>query len=304
MQVRKKIGSIKKFYLENIHKITCAFQKNTLHLTGAACMGSFLIGSGKLAIAFLSMSFITFISALYTFAIVCAKAYILYGIAHSRNNIVKQFRYYKRSGSFLIMAGIAYMLYAIQLLRYPTTSNFDQNTAISIALFTFVELGLNIKGILVERKNAMPLFHALKIVNLASSCICLVLTQTALLAYTSTQSAIPHNMNSNGLIGILMGFISTLLGIYSIHRANRMMSGKDEKGIKRKIEHLLKKQQMDIPFDIRNIYMRNDGFRIIEVNFKNQMDEQAKKEVYLAALQKLNIVIFDKHDTIREKEMA
>lgn len=85
--------------------------------------------------------------------------------------------------------------------------------ALAIATFTFTEIGLNIRGVIVERKNHAPLIHAIKMINLSSSLICLVLTQTAILSFASD---LPTHAKENGLMGIIMGGVATLIGIYMI----------------------------------------------------------------------------------------
>lgn len=223
----KKSKSLLQKY--SIHHITSKLKKGTLHITGASCLGNTMIGTAKMIIGILSMSFFTCASALYTYTIVITKIYILYGISQTKNNTADQYNYYQRSGKLLVVAGTIYMIYSIILLFHPVNTQYNKYMAIAIACFTFSELALNIRGIIVERNHKMPLFHALQIVNLASSCICLVLTQTAILAFTSIERGVQHNISSNGFIGILMGTLSTILGIYLVIHSDHFMYGKDIK---------------------------------------------------------------------------
>lgn len=302
MQVSSKLKSLLQFYKKDIHLMKIKSKKHTLHITGASCLGSIFIGTGKMVMGILSMSFFTCASALYTYAIVIAKGYVVYGISQSQNNIAEQYEYYKRAGKLLVVAGTAYIIYSIKLYFYPTISHFDLNMALGIASFTFVELGFNIRGIIVERKNKMPLFHALKIVNLASSCICLVLTQTALLAYTSIETGMQHNSSSNGMLGILMGGLSTLLGIYLILRADRIVEGKDSKSICKKIEKIMRKERLVFSFQPIQIRIKEDGKRILVIELKDVIDDKARKQLYDIVLNKMNLVMMDKHDTIEYRE--
>lgn len=276
MQKSSKLNSFIQFYKKDIHFTNTKAKIRTLHLTGASCLSSFLIGTGKLIIAIFSMSFFTCVSALYTYAIVIAKGYVLYGIAHSQNNIAAQYDYYQRSGKLLVIAGTAYIIYSINLLFFPSTNYFDQNMAFGIAFFTFVELGLNIRGIIVERKNNMPLFHALKIINLASSCVCLVLTQTAILAYTSIETGVQNNSNANGIIGILMGTLSTLMGVYLYIHAEHIMNGKEMEEICKKVKKIMKKHKLLYSFTAIQMYLEEDGTQILQVEFHEEFDTVSK----------------------------
>ena len=77
--------------------------------------------------------------------------------------------------------------------------------------FTFTEIALNIRGVLVNRKKGTLLVHALKTINLAASLISLVLTQSAILSIAQGGY---HNPSSNALLGLLAGGGAALLGVF------------------------------------------------------------------------------------------
>jgi len=89
---------------------------------------------------------------------------------------------------------------------------------IGIATVTFTEVGLNIRGVILTRHNHTLLFHAIKMINLSASFIALVLTQTALLSFTEIESDVLEIAKANGAIGIMMGILATVIGIYMICR--------------------------------------------------------------------------------------
>lgn len=186
----------------------------SLHLTGASCVGNTLLGLGKLVMGVLSMSFFTCASALYTFGMVAAKLVALVGFVKMEDSR-EQHRYYKCAGCILIVSSVLYMIYSIRLFIHPKETVYHMYIALAIATFTFTEIGLNIRGVIVERKNHAPLIHAIKMINLSSSLICLVLTQTAILSFASD---LPTHAKANGLMGIIMGGVATLIGVYMILR--------------------------------------------------------------------------------------
>lgn len=187
----------------------------SLHVTGAACVGNLCVGAGKLVMGLLTLSVFTCASALYTFGMVAAKGCALAGIVREGDR-KSQIQCYKRSGYILVAASVLYMIYSVRLLVHPVTSVYSSYVAIEIAAFTFTELTLNIRGVIIERKNHTLLVHAIKIINLASSLICLVLTQTAILSFTSGRSEVYSA--ANGLFGILMGAVASILGAAMVIR--------------------------------------------------------------------------------------
>ncbi|MGN0607145.1 MAG: hypothetical protein ACI4JM_11545 [Oscillospiraceae bacterium] len=58
----------------------------TLHITGAACLGTTFVCLGKLIMGIISLSFFTCVSAFYTFGMVTAKITALAGILKEENS--------------------------------------------------------------------------------------------------------------------------------------------------------------------------------------------------------------------------
>lgn len=191
----------------------------SLHITGASCVGNLCVGVGKLVMGILSLSVFTCASALYTFGMVAAKGCALAGIVREVDP-KRQRRYYKLSGLILIVASVLYIVYSVRLLLHPVVSIYSSYVAIDIAAFTFVELTLNIRGVIIERKNHTLLVHAIKMINLASSLICLVLTQTAILSFA--EESLENQPMANGLFGSLMGTVAAALGVAMIMRILRV----------------------------------------------------------------------------------
>lgn len=216
-----------------------------LHTTGVACIGNTFVGLSKLVMGIVAFSLFTCMSAFYTFGMIIAKLFALFGLYKTENR-KQQYHYYMVSGIILIIASIIYILYSIRLFYYPETLSYDRNVGIAIATFTFIELGINIRGVLRERHNDTPLFHAIKMINLASSLICLVLTQTALLSFAYTDDVSYNYSTANGFMGILMGTVATILGIIMIFRINKMKKQENYSHIFNKVKILAKKNGLFI----------------------------------------------------------
>ena len=193
-----------------------------LRIARVSAVGNVVFGVGKLALGIASMSLLTCVNAFYTFGMVGAKSCVLAG-AIKEENTTAQYRYYKISGIVLIVASALYIAYSAWLVAHPVTSVFSIYIALSIATFTFAELAVNIRGVIVYRHEDTPLLNAIKMINLASSLICLVLTQTALIALVPESQAEMHPA-TNGFMGILMGSAAVILGIVMIRRINKIQA--------------------------------------------------------------------------------
>lgn len=203
----------------------------SLHITGAACLGTTFVGLGKLIMGIISLSFFTCVSALYTFGMVAAKITALAGILKEENS-KQQYRYYKLSGIILTSASTAYILYSLWIQYNPPTAVYHKYIAIGIAAVTFTEIVINIRGVIIESKSSSPLFHALKMINLASSLISLVLVQNAILSFKHFEGEVSDEslaQMSSGLIGIFMGSIAAVLGIIMIIRIDLMQKKRAKK---------------------------------------------------------------------------
>lgn len=185
----------------------------TLHLTGLSGAGNILLAIFKILSGILSVSLFTCVNGFYTLGMVAARYCALAGVIRTKE-VSEQYRYYRWSGIVLIVASCLYIAYSIRMYFQPSYTVYHPYLAMGIATVTFVEIGINLRGVLIFRKNYFPLLHALKTINLATSLISLVLTQAAILSFTDEV----QNPSSNGILGVLMGTCAVLLGVYMLQR--------------------------------------------------------------------------------------
>ena len=226
----------------------------SLQVAGASCIASAAAGMGKLAMGLVSLSLFTCVSAFYSFAMVVAKVVALSALVRGAGRDA-QLRSCKLAGRLLVAASALYMLYSARLIWNPIERGFHLYVAIGIAAFTFFELGLNIRGVLVERRGKEPLFYALKTINLASACISLVLTQRALLALDGGESLTDIHMRANVLMGLLMGGFALLLGVRLILRMKRAARGTNYAPVNRRLRRLAKRGGLSVFW--RPAYLRD-----------------------------------------------
>lgn len=198
----------------------------SLYITGAAATASTFIAAGKLIMGILSLSIFTCANAIYSFGMIGAKGITLTGIRKAQDKS-EQYQYCFYASAVLIVSSLLYIIYSIRLFFSPNTISFDMNIAIGIAAVTFTEVGLNIRGVIITRHNHTLLIHVIKMINLSASLIAIVLTQTAILSFTSKEADSLEISKANGVIGIIMGTVTTLIGIYMIYRVKKLKKQDD-----------------------------------------------------------------------------
>lgn len=167
-----------------------------------------LLTIGKTILTIFSGSFMFLISGGINLLIGFSKRECYLGI---KNNIQSEFK--KRNikiALLLIFSGLMYIIYMTRLLFIKNSSfNYDGFLSINIALISFVEMGFAIAGILRVKRSG-HYYRNIKIINFASACTAIILTQVALLSFTETQNA----NRVNGLSGTGVGLFIVLLGIF------------------------------------------------------------------------------------------
>ena len=203
---------------ERLSKSYSVSINRTLHLAGVSGAGDILLGLGKILSGAVSLSIFVCVNGGYTLGMVVARYCALVGFLRAKN-VKEQCRYYRWPGTILIIASLLYVSYSGWAYFYPKYTAYPKSIALAIATVTFVEIGLNIHGVLINRKNKTPLLHAIKTINLAASLISLVLTQSALLSIAQGEY---HNPSVNALLGVLMGICAALLGVFMLWRVGRI----------------------------------------------------------------------------------
>ncbi len=164
----------------------------------------------KLLFAFFISSYFLALSGFYTICIALAKYSYFDGRKEAKTQF-KEEKYFQQIASMLIIAGLVYLLYIVQIFLDSHTQSYDLIIAITIALIAFCEIFFSIRGLIKTKNSKDLLLVALKLINVCSALSSLVLTQIALLA-------LPDNTGDyilyNTLFGIFIGIITIFIGIY------------------------------------------------------------------------------------------
>lgn len=109
----------------------------------------------------------------------------------------------------LIISSALFTFYMARLFFIEETKEYGIILSITIATFSFIELGFALYNFYQAKKSNDMLLQSLRGCSLASSCFAIVLTQVALLSACQT----PAN-NYNGITGVLLGTFAMLIGVY------------------------------------------------------------------------------------------
>lgn len=141
-----------------------------------------------------------------------------------------EYYYYRLVGIILAITSSIYVIYCIRLFFYGNNTYYSMRVSIAIAAFTFTEIGTSIYGVAITKWEKEPVIKALKLSNLSSSMISVVLTQTAILSFTQKSDY----SFANGLAGLIFGGSAVCIGVYMIIHMSCIMKGKNERRVIKK----------------------------------------------------------------------
>ena len=193
-------------------------------LVKISILSNLCLAAGKALVGIATFSLFFCVNALYNVGIAYAKYCILDGMGQGKDRDA-QVEGGRKAGCILLVASILYMLYSVRMFISPPTTHYPMVLAIAIAAFTFTEIAWNLRGVCSKKVEKVPLGKAAKLVNLASSIICLMLTQRAILSFASPEENLSH---VNGLTGLFFGGIAVLLGLTIMLRTENLIQQGNE----------------------------------------------------------------------------
>ena len=164
----------------------------------------------KLCLAYIISSVFIALSGFYTIFIALAKSAYFDGRRNAKS-LPEEKKYYKRIAFGVLMAGISYLLYFIEIFNNPKDTSYGLIISICIATIAFCEIVFSIRGIIKSKKTNDFLLTGLKFINLASALSSIVLTHIALL---SLEFTIQETIYYNTAFGSLIGFFIVGIAIY------------------------------------------------------------------------------------------
>ena len=186
-------------------------------------IGSFILALGKIGMAVFSFSFFLGVNGIYTGIVAYGKHLSLLGM--------------RTTDALILIASVLYLIYTFRLFQQHTATTYSEYLGITIVAVTFFEMGFSIVGIYRARKQKDLMKKAIKMLNLCSALIGLVLTQTALLSFTAENvadgSGVTHEVlaqtanlsfshlnqsGANAMSGFLFGGLTGLIGLWMLIR--------------------------------------------------------------------------------------
>ena len=169
---------------------------------------------GKGVIAAASLSFFMLVNALYTAGMGLARYFAL-KMQHQCRAV--QIRSYRAVGIIICIASLCYVLYAMRLFFGGRTGDYSLYMALVIALYTFVEFGINLKETWRLRNSHQLQAKALRAIGFSGTLLCFVLTQTAIMSF----AAQGDNRIPNALAGVIFGSLAAVRGLFVIKDSYR-----------------------------------------------------------------------------------
>ena len=193
----------------SIKTISALIRHKKLVFTRITMLKDAFLVAGKTAISVISLSFFMFANALYSAGMGVAR---LFAVRMHNQDRARQIKSYRYVGVIISAASICYVIYSARLFRGGKTETYSMYMALIIALYTFVEFGINIREALRLRKTKALEAKALRAISLSSTLLCFVLTQTAIMSF----AAQGDNSFANALAGVVFGGLAGLVGLYVI----------------------------------------------------------------------------------------
>ena len=195
--------------VECIRIILKSIRERKLIFTRVSIVKDIFLIVGKLVISFVSTSFFLFANALYSCGMGLARYIALKMHSQPRE---KQIANYRLVGIIISIASICYVIYSARLFFGGKTGVYSLYIALIIAMYTFVEFGINIRDAFRLRKSKALEAKALRAVSFASTLLCFVLTQTAIMSF----AAEGDSSIANALSGVVFGGLAALTGLFVI----------------------------------------------------------------------------------------
>ncbi|MDF2505482.1 cation transporter [Clostridium sp.] len=212
---------------------------------------NFIMAAGKLILGIFTASTFLCINAFYNVGMAMAKVIAVNGYQLANKQPDEEYPHgygreeylcYYNVGSILTITSVIFILYCLRLFIHGSNAYYPQVVAIAIAAINFTEIAMAVQGTIVTRRGEEPVISAIKLTNLASSMISLVLTQTAILSFSSGKDLSFYN----GISGVIFGSCAVLIGIYMMLHMSRIMNSKNYHSIIKRLQKVVRKSGTNI----------------------------------------------------------
>lgn len=220
------------------------FEERTIFMTFLSVILNFILALGKIILSYFFGIFFLVAGCMNIF-IMLSKLECLLGVKYPNK---KSFKYRNNMiGIFLILAGCEYAIYMARMIFTDVElMQYNDFLAINIALISFIEMGVAIKGIFNSLGKG-HYYRNIKLINMCSALSAIVLTEVALMSFAADFDS----RVMDGAFGIAVGFVFVLIAIYIL--------------IAPRVSIVDKKHNM---YKSENIINEEDEIRIVLTNSK------------------------------------
>lgn len=192
-------------------------RKKVIYKTASLLILAFFWAALKMAVSAYEKSLFLFLSALFSFFLIASKSFALVGFIKDKDAASK--KYAIASSAFLSLSGVFYAAFNLRLAFGYFPNDYGNILSISIALGSFLMIVLSIVG-LAKKKGKNVYLRILNWISFASALTDLMLTQMALLMFTSPEMDQIYNLYFALGIGLFAFFLGAAFFAISLKRRN------------------------------------------------------------------------------------
>lgn len=245
------------------------FEEKTIFGAKFSILFNALLAVGKLIVGvFNSVFFIA--SGIVNVFIMMSKLECYVGVKYPRKSSFEHRN--TLIGLFLLLAGSQYSIYMARVLIYDVeVRKYGMFLGITIALVSFIELGVAIKGCF-DSFGKGHYYRNIKSINLCSALTAIVLTEVAIMSFASeTDSRL-----INGLFGLVVGIIIILVAIFIFFAPKVSILDREHNVYKTNYEgNIIREQEIKIFLTNSNFY---GNYVYVGVKKENLIDGHIVKE--------------------------
>lgn len=197
------------------------FKTRNHKLSLVAMTTNFGAAAFKIIAAFYISSYFLIVSSFYSLGIGIATQLFFRGVNRSKLIQTKEKKYVVLMYLTLLVSSMIYTFYmARQFYIEVSEFNYGMVLSLGIAAVSFTELGIAIRGLIKSHYLRDSLLTARKTVTLTNALVAIVVTQSALVTYFSSDGL--QQQIYNAILGTTMGTIAILLSLIMLIRHANM----------------------------------------------------------------------------------
>lgn len=199
------------------------YEDRTVTITTASSVANALIGSAKLALGIYLLSPWFMANAIYYLLLCAARGLTLKKyqaakqIENKEERVNWEFTVYQRSGVFICLMGIAYLLVCLRMYFTGDSTVYKGHIAYGVAAVAFTKLGFAIYGTSVARHLHNPIISLLKTINFTDAFVSIVVTECTLLTMQGIENATIYS----AITGMVFSALFIAMGILMLAKKKK-----------------------------------------------------------------------------------